>query len=184
MEVEVSAQAKDKRLNRAVALTVLVLSVFAGLCNIKDGNIVQSMTQAQAASVDRWNEYQATRTKQHLAEMARLELSVTASPERAAAALAGLDRDIARYKGEAPRLAGEARQQSALYDQLNFHDDQFDAADAAIASAISIAAVAALAESPLVLIAAWAFGGFGLFMGLTGFAGGSFHPDVLSTLLG
>jgi len=184
MEVELSAEAKDKRLNRAVALTVVVLSVFAGLCNIKDGNIVQAMQQAQAASVDGWNEYQATRTKQHLAETARLQLVALAPPDKAAAALASLDHDIARYKAEAPGLAAEARRQSALYDRLNFHDDQFDAADAAIASAISIAAVAALAESGLVLLAAWAFGGFGLFMGLNGFLGGSFHPDVLSTLLG
>jgi len=184
MEMELSAEAKDKRLNRAVALTVLVLSVFAGLCNIKDGNIVQSMAQAQAGSVDRWNEYQATRTKQHLAEMSRLQIAALAPAGRAAPTLATLDAEIARYKAEAPGLAARAKEQSALYDRLNFHDDQFDAADAAIASAISIAAVAALSESVLVLVTAWAFGAFGLFMGLNGFLGGSFHPDVLSTLLG
>jgi len=184
MELELSAEAKDKRLNRAVALTVVVLSVFAGLCSIKDGNIVQAMQQAQSASVDGWNEYQATRTKQHLAEMARLQLAALAPPDKAAAPLASLDRDISRYKAEAPRLAAEARRQGDLYDRLNFHDDQFDAADAAIASAISIAAVAALAESGWVLIAAWLFGAFGLFMGLNGFLGGSFHPEALSTLLG
>lgn len=184
MELELSAEAMDKRLNRAVALTVVVLSVFAGLCNIKDGNIVQAMQQAQAASVDGWNEYQATRTKQHLAEMTQLQLAALTAPGKAAAPLAALDGDIARYKREAPPLAAEARRQSALYDHLNFHDDQFDAADAAIASAISIAAVAALAESGWVLVAAWLFGAFGLFMGLNGFLGGSFHPGLLSTLLG
>ena len=49
MEVEVSAEAKDKRINRLVALTVVVLSVSMGLGNIKDGNIVQAMAQAQAS---------------------------------------------------------------------------------------------------------------------------------------
>ena len=39
MEVEVSAEAKDKRLNNLVAVTVVVLSVATGLGNIKDGNI-------------------------------------------------------------------------------------------------------------------------------------------------
>lgn len=184
MELEVSAEAKDKRLNRMVAITVVVLSVFAGLCNIKDGNVVQAMQQAQAAGVDHWNEYQATRTKQHLAEQARLQLATLAAPGKAAAALAALDHDIARYKAEAPGLAADARAQQHEYDRLNFHDDQFDAADAAIASAVSIAAVAALAESAAVLWAAWALGAFGLFMGLNGFLGGSFHPDVLSTILG
>ena len=32
MEIEVSAEAKDKSLNRKVAITVVVLSVFMGLC--------------------------------------------------------------------------------------------------------------------------------------------------------
>ena len=77
MEVEVSAEAKDKRLNRLVAITVVVLSVFMGLCNIKDGNIVQAMQQAQSASVDAWNEYQATRTKQHVAEASRLQIAAS-----------------------------------------------------------------------------------------------------------
>jgi len=184
MELEVSAEAKDKRLNRMIAITVVVLSVFAGLCNIKDGNIVQAMQQAQSASLDRWNEYQATKTKQHLAEGERLQIATLAAPGKADAALAGLDKDIARYKAEAPALAQDAKAQSDLYDALNVHDDQFDAGDAAISTAISIAAVAALLESFWLLGLGWAFGAFGLFMGLNGFLGGSFHPDVLSKLLG
>ncbi|WP_010543214.1 DUF4337 family protein [Sphingomonas elodea] len=120
MEIEVSAEAKDKRLNRHVAITVVVLSVATGLCNIKDGNIVQAMAQAQSSSVDLWNEYQATKTKQHLAETSRAQ----------------------------------------------------------------IAAVSALAESGWLLAVAWVLGAIGLFLGLCGFAGWSFHPAVLSTLLG
>ena len=63
MEIEVSAEAKDKRLNRLIAVTVVTLSVFMGLCNIKDGNIVQAMQYAKADAVDTWGEYQATKTK-------------------------------------------------------------------------------------------------------------------------
>lgn len=184
MEIEVSAEAKDKRLNRLVAITVVVLSVFTGLCGIKDGNIVQAMQAAQAASVDTWNEYQAAKTKQHLAEASRLQLLTLAAPGKADTAVAALDNDIARYKAEAPDLARAAKAQSDLYDALNVHDDQFDAADAAISTAISLAAVAALVEIAPLLWAAWAFGAFGLFMGIEGFAGGSFHPGVLSTFLG
>jgi hypothetical protein len=185
MEIEVSAEAKDKQLNRRVAITVVVLSVFAGLCNIKDGNIVQAMQQAQAASVDRWNEYQAARTKLHLAENSRLQIAtLAADPSAVVSVLQGLDRDIAKYRAEAPKVADEARRQSALYDALNIHDDQFDASDAATATAISVAAVAALAESVWLLGVAWAFGAFGLFMGLCGFLGWGFHPELLSTLLG
>lgn len=184
MEIEVSAEAKDKSLNRKVAITVVVLSVFMGLCGIKDGNIVQNMQQAQSASVDKWNEYQATKTKQHVAEASRVQIAALADPKRAAPVLAGLDADIAKYKAEAPRLAADARAQSDQYDALNVHDDQFDASDAAVSTAISIAAVAALVESGWLLWAGWAFGGFGLFMGLCGFLGWSFHPALLSGLLG
>ena len=184
MEIEVSAEAKDKSLNRKVAITVVVLSVFMGLCGIKDGNIVQAMAQAQSASVDKWNEYQATKTKQHVAEASRIQIAALADPKRAAPVLAGLDRDIAKYKAEAPRLAADAKAQSDQYDALNVHDDQFDASDAAVSTAISIAAVAALVESAWLLWAGWAFGAFGLFMGLCGFLGWSFHPALLSGLLG
>ncbi|MFC3172951.1 DUF4337 domain-containing protein [Novosphingobium bradum] len=185
MELELSAEAKDKRLNRMVAITVVVLSVWAGLCNIKDGNVVQAMEQAQSASVDRWNEYQATRTKLHIAAGDRaLIATLGADPARTATALAALDHDIARYQAESPGLARAAKAQSAQYDALNIHDDQFDAADASLATAISIAAVAALSESTWVLATSWAFGLFGLFMGLCGFMGLPFHPDLLSTILG
>jgi len=183
MEVEVNAEAKDKRINRLVALTVVVLSVAMGFGNIKDGNIVQAMAQAQANSLDRWNEYQATRTKLHIVETARAQLSV-ATGATVQKAIAGFDADAAKYKVESPRLAAEAKAFSDQYDALNVHDDQFDAAEASLATAISIAAVAALTESWLPLIASWVIGAFGLFMTLCGFAGWPFHPDVLSTLLG
>ncbi len=184
MEIEVSAEAKDKSLNRSVAITVVALSVFMGVCGIKDGNIVQAMQAAQSQSVDDWNEYQATKTKQHVDEASRAQIAVLADPKRAAPVLAGLDRDIAKYKAEAPRLAADAKAQADQYDALNVHDDQFDASDAAVSTAISIAAVAALAESAWLLWAAWGFGAFGVFMGLCGFLGWGFHPALLSGLLG
>ena len=188
MEVEVSAEAKDKRLNRAVALTVVILSIFTGLCNIKDGNLVQTMQQAKADSVDSWNEYQATRTKLHISETARSEIAVLATApaasEASKATLARLDADIAKYRTETPKLKAQAQAQADNYDALNVHDDQFDASEAAISTAIAMAAVAALAESPMLLFGSWFFGAFGIFMGICGFAKFGFHPDVLSNFLG
>lgn len=188
MEVEVSAEAKDKRLNRWVAITVVILSVFMGLGNIKDGNIVQAMAQAKADSVDRWGEYQATRTKVHITETARAEMRVLAtgpaSRTAAQAEIARLDADLAKYAAETPALAKRAQGFADQYDALNVHDDQFDASEALIATAISMAAVAALSESFWLLIAGWAFGACGLFMGVCGFTGWAFHPDVLSNFLG
>lgn len=185
MEIEVSAEAKDKALNRKVAVTVVFLSVFMGLSGIKDGNIVQAMQAAQSASVDKWNEYQATRTKLHLDQASREQIAALApDPARAAPVVARLDRDIAKYTAESPKLAADAKAQGDLYDALNVHDDQFDASDAAVSTAISIAAVAALAEASWLLWVSWGFGAFGVIMGLAGFFGWSLHLDLLSKLLG
>ena len=188
MEIEVSAEAKDKRLNRRVAVTVLLLSVFTGLCTIKDGNLVQAMQQAQSNSVDGWNEYQATKTKLHIAEVARSEIDILAVGDapsvHAAATLRQLDSDSAKYKAEIPKLARQAKAYASQYDALNVHDDQFDASEALVSTAISLAAVAALSESMGLLVGSWAFAVFGVFLGICGFAKWGFHPDVLSNLLG
>ena len=190
MEIEVSAEAKDKKLNRMVAITVVVLSVFTGVCNIKDGNLVQAMQQAKADSVDSWGEYQATRTKLHIAETARDEIRImmsgaTASGQAVAqTTLTRLNADVIKYQASAPKLQAQAQGQAAQYDALNVHDDQFDASEALISTAISMAAVAALAESSGLLFGSWLFGAFGIFMGVCGFAKWAFHPDVLSNFLG
>ena len=188
MEVEVSAEAKDKSLNRMVAVTVVVLSIFMGTCNIKDGNIVQAMQQAQSDSVDSWNEYQATKTKLHISETSRNQLILLAQTPavkgQAEADIKLLDADIAKYKGEIPALAKQAKDYAAQYDALNVHDDQFDASEAMISTAISLAAVAALCETFWLLVGGWVFGGFGIFLGVCGFAKWAFHPDILSNFLG
>lgn len=188
MELEVSAEAKDKRLNRMVAVTVVMLAIFTGLCNIKDGNIVQAMQQAQSNAVDSWNEYQATKTKLHITETSRSQLAllaeIPAAKVHAEADMAALDADIAKYRREIPVLAKQAKAYSGEYDALNVHDDQFDASEAIISTAISLAAVSALCESFSLIVGSWAFGAFGVFLGVCGFAKWAFHPNILSNFLG
>lgn len=188
MEIEVSAEAKDKRLNRAVAITVVTLSVIMALGNIKDGNIVQNMQQAKSDSVDAWSEYQATRTKARVVDATRAQIAILKSlPTTAAAAgtaLASANAEAAKYAREAPRLKAEAQALSERYDAYNVHDDQFDASEALLTTAISIAAVAALVESGWMLAGAWIFALAGIAMSVCGFAGLAFHPAILSGLLG
>ncbi len=166
MDIEIEAAAKDKRLNRMVALTVMALSIFMGLGQVKDGNIVQAMAPAQSNAVDRWGEYQATRTKLHIDETA---LAQARAIPGLAAEQARLTAEIAKYQVEAPALRRQAEAFQAQYDALNVHDDQFDASDAAIGVAVAVAAVAALSESFPALFVAWAIGGFGMTMGVAGF---------------
>ena len=189
MDIEIGAEAKDKRFNRRVAITVVALSIFMGLCGVKDGNIVQAMQQAQSDGVDAWNEYQATKTKLHIDETAVTQarlLAVSGGPATQAAVgaeVARLDAEIGKYRTEIPALKARAEGYAGQYDALNVHDDQFDASDALISIAVSIAAVAALVETPAALWASWAFGALGVVMGLAGFLGWSLHPAFLSKLL-
>lgn len=187
MEVEVTAEAKGKLLNRMVAVTVVALSVFMGVSNIKDGNLVQAMQVAKADAVDTWGEYQATRTKLHIAEsaLAQDRLLAAAAPKVALAAeTSRLTTAITKYEQESKDLTAKAKGLEADYDAMNVHDDQFDASEALLSIAVSLAAVAALAETPWVLFTGWAFGAFGLLMGVAGFAKWGLHPDFLSSWLG
>jgi hypothetical protein len=187
MEVEVTAEAKGKLLNRMVAVTVVVLSVFMGVSNIKDGNLVQAMQVAKADAVDTWTQYQATRTKLHIAEsaLAQDRLLAASAPKAALAAEeARLTTAITKYEQESKDLSAKARGLEASYDAMNVHDDQFDASEALLSIAVSLAAVAALAETSWVLYAGWGFGAFGLIMGVAGFAKWGLHPDFLSSWLG
>src|ERR1043166_7237928 len=90
-------------LNTTVAVIVAVSAAFVALCNVKDGNIVQAMAQAQANSVDAWSYYQAKSTKQHIAEglVDQVTIQRDTTPGLSADARALLDRKIVEYTAKA-----------------------------------------------------------------------------------
>ena len=178
----------SSKLNRAVAITVVMLSVFTGITKVKDDNIVQAMQQAKADANDRWSQYEASRTKLHIAETAREEIGILGSRPGTAAdevtqAVARLNVRIDKYRKQAPGIQAKARREETRYDALNVHDDQFDMSDVLISIALSLAGVAALAAERWLLITAWAVATAGMVMGVAGFAGWNIHPDALATLL-
>jgi hypothetical protein len=61
-------QGNKSKINSTVALFVAITATFMALCNVKDGNIVQGMSQAQAHAIDAWSYFQAKSTKQSIAE--------------------------------------------------------------------------------------------------------------------
>ena len=186
LEADLAEEGKDRALNRLVAMTVVTLSVFMAVANIKDDNLVQAMQLSKSDAIDTWSEYQATKTKAHIVDTARTEMELIAGDEpsgAARAALATMDVEAKKYAAEAPVLRAKAQADDAQYDALNVHDDQFDMSDALISIAVSLAAVAALAETRWLLFTAWGFGGFGLLMGIAGFAGWAIHPNALASFL-
>ena len=186
MEVELKAEGNARHLNAAVAITVVLLSVFMAVSKIKDDNIVQAMQADKADSIDTWNEYQSQRLKLHLAEQSLLLAGLQPAGAIPAEARAGLDtlrQNIAKYDASAQDLARKARDFQANYDALNTRDDQFDLSDAGLAIALSLAAVAALTGLWWLLGIAWIFAAGGVVLGLAGFIGWSIHPDWLVALL-
>jgi len=185
------AEASRDTLNNWIAVLVAVFATFMALCNIKDGNIVQAMSQDQSKAVDQWSYYQAKGMKQNLAESVLAQLQIRrAEPGLAPQTVALLDKEIAVYTASAQKYVREkeeikraAEAAEKDYDRLNVHDDQFDMSDALISIAVSLAAVAALAETRWLLFTAWGFGGFGLLMGVAGFAGWAIHPNALASFL-
>lgn len=182
---------KDRsRLNTAVAITIALLATFIGICKVKDDNIVQAMQQAQADKIDTWNFYQARNIREEIANATVTQLK----PEETAQPLdkrSAFETQISTYEKLAQdqhqKKAGlqtQAEQDQKLYDQLNFHDDQFDLSDASLAIAISMLAVTSLTQKKWLYGVALIPAGFGVLLGVAGLAGWTnIHPNALTNLL-
>jgi len=186
-------QARSSNLNSAVALLVTLAGAFVVLCNVKDGNIVQAMAQAQANSVDAWSYYQAKSTKQHFAEgmVDQITIQRDTMPGLSADARALLDRKVGEYGAKAKQYDTEKQKikESAedfqkQYDRLNFHDDQFDMAEAGLSLSIALFGVTALTQKRWLLAVGIVFAVFGFALGVSGFLGYNLHPNFLAKLLG
>ena len=188
MDSDVPVEGGNRRLNRLVAITVVLLAMFLGLGRIKDDNIIQAMQQTKADAVDSWNEYQDTKLKLKIDEASAMTLALASrtplNQDFLAAQTTANARRIVKYHREIPKLQAQARSHEALYEVLNVTDDQFDAADALISIAVSAAAVASLAESLGMLVFAWAIGGAGMAMTFAAFCHWTIHPTFLAWLLG
>ncbi len=185
--------AQKSKLNSAVAVLVALSATFVALCNVKDGNVVQAMAQAQAGAVDQWAYYQSKSTKQHIAETTADQLTVqrdiALNPTPAARQL--LDSKIIQYAKEAAKyerdkaqIKAQADGLSRQYDALNVHDDQFDMSEACFSVGIALMGVTALTQKRWLLGIASGFAAFGLIFGFAGFCGWNLHPDWLARLLG
>jgi uncharacterized protein DUF4337 len=178
----------DKRLNKLVAATVVILTVFMAISKVKDDNIVQAMQKAKSESVDAWAEYQSTRVKLHVDEngLAALRLLESMGVDKALATkqAAEYEADIKKYQARSTETMAKAKKLEAEYDRLNFRDDQFDMSDAFLSIAIALAAVASLTDAFWLLGVAWGSGALGLMFGGAGFLGLNLRPEWLSQLFG
>jgi len=180
-------------LNGLVAVSVAIVATFIAVCNVKDGNIVQAMEQAQASGVDEWSYFQAKGTKLNIAESARDQLVLqreiagsSMTPEARALVdkkLADYDAKIHLYEQEKADIKKTAEGFQKEYDRLNTHDDQFDMSEALNSVAIALLGITTITRKRRLLYIAWTFAELGVLLGIAGFAGLGFHPDFLARWL-
>ena len=184
-----TAEKQKSRLNAYVAISIALLATFLGICKVKDDNIVQAMQQAQADEVDSWNFYQARNLREEINKTAAAALKVQ-KLSQSSAVQAAYDQQIAQFQKNAQEQnAKKAEQQTAAkdarakYDQLNYHDDQFDLSDALLAIAISMLAVTSLVQKRWLFYVAMVPTALGVLMGCAGLFGWRIHPDSVTNLL-
>ena len=187
--ITATADARARRLNSWVAVTVALLATFMGICKVKDDNIVQAMQQAQADKLDHWSFYQARNIRQDVAQAA-LDGLLASEAAQPAAAQQKLAPVIARYQAvvadqklKKDSLRAQAAEDQKSYDALNYRDDQFDLSDALTALAIALLALTSLTQKRWLFGVAMIATLLGVLMGLAGLLGWHIHPDAISRLL-
>jgi hypothetical protein len=188
MEVE-TPEGSNERLNHIVAITVVIISVFMALSNVKSGNIGQNMALEKADAVDSWSEYQSARLKLHMAENSLASLALNAgeagaNAELVAAEKARLEKAVKKYEDKSTKLMAQAKGHEDEYTRLNVHDDQFDMSEAFLSISLALAAVVIFANLQWLLYVAWGFAAVGFVMGSAGFLGLNLHSDFIANLLG
>jgi len=187
---EAVEHASESRLNSIIAALVAIAATFMALCNVKDGNIVQGMAQAQANAVDQWSYFQAKGMKQNLAEATldqlQLQRAMLTDPKFAPMLdekIVVYQKQVKKYEKEKVDIRKQAEGAQKEYDALNFHDDQFDMSDACLSVAIALFGVTALTKKRWLLILASLFMFFGVLFGLAGFFAWGLHPDFFAKFL-
>src|SRR5580765_5518195 len=104
---EATEQADKSKINSRVALFVAITATFMALCNVKDGNIVQAMSQAQAHAIDAWSYFQAKSTKEAIAENS-LKLFKLQNSAANVQVEKSFDDEIARYEKEKAEIKRQA----------------------------------------------------------------------------
>ena len=175
-------KANQSKLNSWIAIAVAVSATFMAVCNIKDGNIVQAMSQAQARTVDSWSYYQAKSTKQVVAEDTLLILRANKNSD--AESIKSLESKITQYDRDKEEIKAKAEGYEKEYDDLNVFDDQFDMTDAFISIAIALFGITALTQKKWLFYFAAGLSGAGIFFGLTAFLKIGVHLGWISKVLG
>ena len=180
---EAVEQSGKSKINSRVALFVAITATFMALCNVKDGNIVQAMSQAQAHALNSWSYFEAKSTKQSIAENS-LELLKNGTVSGNDSMIKKYEALVARYEKEKGEIKAQAQGFEKEYDDINVFDDQFDMTDALLTIAIAMFGITALTQKKWLLYFSATVAILGLIFGITAFLKISLHSDFVSKILG
>ena len=175
--------AGKSRINSMVAIFVAITASFMALCNVKDGNIVQSMAQAQAHGIDAWSYFQAKSTKQSIAENT-LEILRSENKPGNEEMIKKYEATVERYEKEKEAIKTQAEGFQKEYDDINLFDDQFDMTEALLTISIAMLGITSLTQKKWLLWFSCAVSITGIILGLTAFMKISLHSDLISKILG
>jgi hypothetical protein len=175
--------AEGNSLNTKIAMLVAITATFMALCNVKGGNITQSMSQVQAHSIDAWSFYQAKSTKQNLAENTLEMVKMNGKPG-SQALIQKYEEKINRYEKEKAEIKAQAEGFEKEYEALNVFDDQFDLTEALLSIAIAMFGLTALTQKKWLLYFAGVVSGIGLVLGTCAFLHISLHSEFMAKILG
>src|SRR5215471_3116142 len=171
------------KINSLVAVFVAVTATFMALCNVKDGNIVQAMEEAQAHSIDSWSYFQAKSTKQAIVEN-NLELLKVQNTPASVEVVKKFEDEINRYEKEKAEIKSQAESYQKEYNDKNLFDDQFDMTEALLTISIAMFGITSLTQKRWLLFFASAVSLLGIILGLAAFLKISLHSDFVSRILG
>ncbi len=175
--------ARESKINSRVAIMVAITATFMAICNIKDGNVVQAMSQAQTHGVDAWSYFQAKSTKQAIAANTLEILKLQNNPGNEAV-IKKYESEIKTYEKEKEEIKKQAEGYTKEYDDINVFDDQFDMTDAFLSIAIAMFGITALTQKKWLFYFASTISVAGIIFGLTAFMKISLHSDFISRILG
>ncbi|TMI68753.1 MAG: DUF4337 domain-containing protein [Bacteroidetes bacterium] len=182
IQEQLEGGAKNK-INSLVAVFVAIAATFMALCNVKDGNIVQAMEEAQAHSIDAWSYFQAKSTKEAIAENS-LGLLKLQNTQTNAEAVRKYEDEINRYEKEKAEIKSQAEGYQKEYNGKNLFDDQFDMTEALLTISIAMFGITSLTQKKWLLYFASAVSLLGIILGVAAFMKISLHSDFVSRILG
>lgn len=154
---ELRSEAHRQEWTKLIGLSTAILAVFAAIGAMQSGASVNEAMIDQIKASDKWNEYQAARTKAHLYGIHADELADTKP------ALTAKFREIVNKEEEKGKeLMPEARKLESESNHFMHHHHRLANSVAAIQVAIALGAVAALTRSKPIWFIGLAVGAVGI----------------------